>query len=62
MPITVTPVQVIASPCTNVCSIDPATGYCEGCARTLDEIARWTMMAPAERAAIMAELPARHDA
>ena len=31
----------VPSPCTNVCRIDPRTGWCEGCKRTLDEIAAW---------------------
>jgi predicted Fe-S protein YdhL (DUF1289 family) len=31
----------VTSPCTKVCRIDPATGWCEGCQRTLDEIADW---------------------
>lgn len=48
-----------ASPCTGVCAIDAASGYCTGCARTLDEIAAWgTLPAPARRA-ILAALPAR---
>lgn len=29
------------SPCISVCKIDPQTGLCEGCWRTLDEIAGW---------------------
>jgi len=53
------------SPCTNVCVIDPATGLCEGCGRTLDEIAAWASLAPVERRRIMDELctrPARRVA
>jgi predicted Fe-S protein YdhL (DUF1289 family) len=34
----------IPSPCTNVCRIDPASGFCEGCLRTLDEIAAWSAL------------------
>ena len=49
----------IETPCTKVCTIDPRTGLCLGCRRTLDEIARWGTMHPAERAAIMATLPRR---
>lgn len=49
----------IASPCINVCAIDPATRRCTGCARTLDEIARWSSATPAWRAAVMAALPER---
>ncbi len=52
----------IDSPCVKVCVIHPATGLCLGCARTLDEIAAWSRLAPAQRRAIMAELPARQRA
>ncbi|WP_202189222.1 MULTISPECIES: DUF1289 domain-containing protein [Sphingomonas] len=50
---------MIASPCVNICAIDPATRRCTGCARTLDEIAQWASATPAWRAAVMAALPAR---
>lgn len=33
--------MAVASPCTNVCTIDPASGYCIGCLRTIEEIAAW---------------------
>lgn len=51
--------KTIISPCINICAIDPATGLCAGCGRTLDEIARWAAMSNPEREAIMRELPAR---
>jgi len=47
------------SPCVNVCQLDPAGEVCLGCQRTLDEIARWSQMAPEERRRIMADLPLR---
>lgn len=53
------PVERIDSPCVNICSIDPDDGYCEGCRRTLDEIARWTAMTPSERARVLGELSDR---
>lgn len=34
----------VPSPCIDVCRMDPATGWCEGCRRTLDEIAAWGRM------------------
>jgi predicted Fe-S protein YdhL (DUF1289 family) len=49
----------IQTPCTAVCAIDPVSGLCLGCGRTLDEIARWTVLTDGERARIMAELPDR---
>jgi uncharacterized protein len=39
--------------------MDPRRGLCLGCARTLDEIARWAQMSDAERERVMAELPQR---
>jgi predicted Fe-S protein YdhL (DUF1289 family) len=45
-----------------VCVIDRDTGLCLGCARTLDEIARWRALSEAERQRIMAELPERKAA
>jgi len=32
----------IASPCINVCRMSAASGLCEGCYRSLDEIATWS--------------------
>ncbi len=34
-------VQEVASPCTSVCRMNDASQVCEGCWRTLDEIAQW---------------------
>ena len=41
--------------------MDPQRGLCLGCARTLDEIARWGQMSEAERERILAELPKRSN-
>ncbi|MVA97759.1 DUF1289 domain-containing protein [Nitratireductor sp. CAU 1489] len=49
----------IESPCILVCSIDFKTGYCFGCGRTRDEIARWIAMTAEARCQVMGELPAR---
>ncbi len=32
----------VPSPCLSVCQMNPATKWCEGCFRTLDEIAAWS--------------------
>jgi len=42
------PIEV-PSPCVTLCRIDPASGLCEGCARTLDEITDWLILEPDER-------------
>ena len=49
----------VASPCLNVCRMNPDTALCEGCCRTLDEIAAWSGMSPEEKRAVLARLPAR---
>ncbi|WP_084545100.1 DUF1289 domain-containing protein [Derxia gummosa] len=51
----------LPSPCRSVCRIDPASGYCEGCLRTLDEIAHWGPMTPARKRQLWAQLPLRFD-
>jgi uncharacterized protein len=38
------PVAGVASPCINVCRMDAASGLCEGCLRTIEEIAAWGTM------------------
>ena len=47
------------SPCIKVCQMDTQRGLCLGCARTLDEIARWGSMSDAEREAVLLLLEAR---
>ncbi|MCC6920682.1 MAG: DUF1289 domain-containing protein [Alphaproteobacteria bacterium] len=49
----------IESPCIRVCVIDPPSGLCLGCKRSLREIAAWGSMPDETRARIMADLPAR---
>jgi predicted Fe-S protein YdhL (DUF1289 family) len=48
-----------SSPCIRICVIDPATKLCEGCGRTLQEIAQWSRLTEAERLAIMSTLEGR---
>jgi len=50
---------MVETPCLNICTLDARSGRCLGCARTIDEIARWGSMSAAQRALIMAELPSR---
>ncbi|HEY2560036.1 MAG TPA: DUF1289 domain-containing protein [Caldimonas sp.] len=49
----------IPSPCTSVCTLDPATGWCAGCLRTIDEIAAWGSLDAAAKRAVWKRLPAR---
>jgi len=41
--------------------MDPQRDVCMGCCRTLDEIARWGVMADDERDRVMADLPVRRE-
>lgn len=54
-----TDVKEVASPCINICRMNPATGLCEGCFRTLDEIAAWSGLDAKAKRAVLAQLPAR---
>jgi uncharacterized protein len=56
------PAMSISSPCNKVCAVDPRSGLCRGCGRTLDEIARWGSLPEAERRRIMGELAERMSA
>lgn len=49
----------VPSPCISVCRIDPATGWCEGCYRTIDEIAGWGALDDVEKLGVWAELKRR---
>jgi predicted Fe-S protein YdhL (DUF1289 family) len=49
----------VASPCTSVCTLDPATGLCLGCGRTLDEIAGWIDMSDVQKREVLAALAER---
>ncbi|ODS96423.1 MAG: hypothetical protein ABS56_13440 [Lautropia sp. SCN 69-89] len=49
----------VPSPCISVCRIDAASGLCEGCLRTLDEIARWGSMSNDARREVWSAIHAR---
>jgi uncharacterized protein len=49
----------VESPCVGVCIIDEASGLCEGCLRTLDEVAVWGSSTAEQRRAILAAVAAR---
>jgi predicted Fe-S protein YdhL (DUF1289 family) len=49
----------VPSPCQSVCVMHPTTGWCEGCMRTLDEIAAWSRMDKSAKCAVWAQLPDR---
>ena len=49
----------VPSPCINVCRMNASTGWCEGCLRTIDEIAGWSIYDDHEKRAVWNELEAR---
>jgi predicted Fe-S protein YdhL (DUF1289 family) len=55
------PPRSIVTPCIKVCVVDGASGLCLGCFRTLSEIGGWSGLTDDERAAVMADLPARRS-
>jgi len=48
-----------STPCIKICVIDPASKLCQGCGRSLAEIAQWSGMSETQRLAVMAQLPKR---
>ena len=50
---------MIASPCIDVCKMNEANGLCEGCYRTLAEIAAWSSAGDPERVLILAAVSER---
>lgn len=48
----------VRSPCVKLCVLD-AGGICEGCGRTLDEIAAWPQAEEAMRQAVVLRAAAR---
>ena len=50
----------VASPCVRNCCLDPESGWCMGCGRTIEEITGWMAASSDERRAILARLPDRN--
>ncbi|MDM0114871.1 DUF1289 domain-containing protein [Variovorax sp. J22R133] len=48
-----------ASPCISVCKMSEASGLCEGCYRTIDEIARWASMSDEGKRDVWLRIEAR---
>jgi predicted Fe-S protein YdhL (DUF1289 family) len=54
--------RAVPSPCIGVCELDQQAGWCNGCYRTLPEIARWPLLPPADKRRILAALELRRGA
>lgn len=56
------PAAGVPSPCVKVCVMDPDSGWCRGCLRTLDEIAFWGQLDDEDKRVVWAQLGARRAA
>jgi predicted Fe-S protein YdhL (DUF1289 family) len=54
--------EPVPSPCIAVCRIDPESRLCEGCSRTLDEIAGWGTMSEDSKRAVWGDIARRRAA
>jgi predicted Fe-S protein YdhL (DUF1289 family) len=53
---TVVTAEPVPSPCVGVCTMHPQTGLCQGCYRTLNEIALWSTASESTKRAIWVTL------
>ena len=51
--------NAVMSPCVDVCEMDDSTGWCRGCARSIDEIAGWGSAPGRRQRDILDQLPPR---
>jgi predicted Fe-S protein YdhL (DUF1289 family) len=53
------PPEYVPSPCVQICTLDPATGLCRGCLRSIQEITDWVEMSAEEKRATLARIDLR---
>jgi len=53
---------IVASPCVGVCQLDPHSGLCLRCLRSLDEISAWSRISPDEQRQVLATVAERRRA
>jgi predicted Fe-S protein YdhL (DUF1289 family) len=49
----------VSSPCVKLCALDPRSGYCVGCYRTIDEVANWVEMSAEDKRAVLERVARR---
>jgi hypothetical protein len=49
----------VPSPCISVCVINPNSGLCEGCLRTLEEVAVWGQLPSAQQREVWQRIQVR---
>lgn len=52
----------VPSPCISLCKMNQQTGLCEGCFRTIDEIATWSTATEEMKRQVWVEIKRRQDA
>ena len=51
----------VPSPCISVCRMNPQSGLCEGCLRSIEEIAQWGNAGDELKRAILMRIEQRHE-
>jgi predicted Fe-S protein YdhL (DUF1289 family) len=54
------PDELLPSPCLGICQINAKSKFCDGCYRTIDEIAEWGAIDDEERRSIWTVLKRRY--
>lgn len=49
----------VPSPCIDLCRMNRETGFCEGCWRTMDEIAAWGMASERDKREVWVRITQR---
>jgi len=52
----------VVSPCISVCQLDPRTGLCLGCLRSLEEISSWSRISRDEQREVLVAVAERRAA
>jgi hypothetical protein len=53
------PPEYVPSPCVQICTLDPVSGLCRGCLRSVQEITDWLEMTADEKRATLARVEQR---
>lgn len=51
----------VPSPCINICQMNPKTGWCDGCFRTIDEIVQWSTASEPYKKTVWVEIKRRQE-
>ena len=51
--------EAVKSPCISICRMHEPSGWCEGCLRTIDEIAVWSRLDDDDKRRVWVELGRR---